>query len=317
MGNANQFEEDLRRYGPGGTVDRPPSLRASRRYCRRLARSHYENFTVLSRLLPRQLRRPFCSVYAYCRWADDLADETGDAARSLSLLNWWEQHLHACYEGRAVHPVFVALSETIRRYDLPMDPLVDLLVALRQDQHTTRYETFDQLLDYCRYSANPVGRIVLHLGGCFDSARARLSDSICTGLQLANFWQDVARDWDAGRIYLPAAHRQRFGYDEACFERRECNDAFRRMLEAEVEEAEGWLRRGWPLVQQIPTDLRLAVALFIRGGLTILEAIKRQDYDVWTRRPEVSKWRKTRLVADIWWRLRRGRLVEESAAGSQ
>jgi len=311
MGTHDRFAEDLVRYGPGALVAKPPGPRAARRYCRRLARRHYENFTVTSFLLPRRLRQPFCNLYAYCRWADDLADEPGEPDGGLALLDWWEKQLRECYQGRAVHPVFVALGVTIRRFDLPSEPLVDLLVAFRQDQRTTRYETFDQLLDYCRYSANPVGRLVLHLGGSFNPARARLADSICTGLQLANFAQDVARDWDRGRIYLPEAHLRRWGYGESDFQRRECNDAFRHMLAAEVDEAEGWLCGGWPLVAQVAPDLRLAVALFIRGGLAILEAIRRQDYDVWTVRPVVSRWEKTAMLADSWWRLWRGQLPED------
>ena len=310
MGNDDPFIDDLRRYGPEAVEAEPSGLRAARRYCRRLARRHYENFTIASFLLPWRLRQPFCNLYAYCRWADDLADETGDAAHALALLDWWEQQLQQCYAGRAVHPVFVALSETIGQFNLPCEPLADLLVAFRQDQRITRYETFDQLLDYCRRSANPVGRLVLHLGGSCDPSRAELADSVCTGLQLANFWQDVARDWDRGRIYLPQAVLRQYDYDELHFERRECNDAFRRLLAAEVEKAEGYLRRGWPLVREVDTGLQLAVALFIRGGLAILKAIRRQDYDVWTVRPRVSKWEKMKLLADCRWRLWRGRVPE-------
>jgi squalene synthase HpnC len=297
---------DLQLYGPGSHPGKRLSLRQSRRYCRRLAKRHYENFTVASRLLPWRLRQHFCNVYAYCRWADDLADETGDPKRSLALLNWWERQLRDCYAGKTTHPVFVALAETVRQFEVPAEPLVDLLVAFRQDQGVTRYETFDQLLEYCRYSANPVGRLVLYLGRCYTPQRARLADSICTGLQLANFWQDVARDWDRGRVYLPQVDCRRFGYGEEDFARRECNQAFRRLLAAEGEQAEGCLRRGLPLVALMPADLQLAVALFIRGGLAILEAIRRQDYDVWTRRPVVSKMRKLRILADCWWRIQRG-----------
>ncbi|MBN1908899.1 MAG: squalene synthase HpnC [Pirellulales bacterium] len=305
------FADELKQYAPGAPQpERPPSMGRSRRYCRRLARRHYENFTVASRIVPRRLQQHLCNLYAYARWADDLADETGDPAQAVALLDWWEQHLRACYRGQAIHPVFVALGDTIRRFDIPSEPLVDLLVAFRQDQRTTRYETFDELLDYCRYSANPVGRLVLCLGQCNDAPRARLADSICTGLQLANFWQDVANDWDRGRIYLPQAHCRRFGYDESHFAKRECNDAFRQMLSAEVDEAEGWLRRGLPLVGLVPDELRLAVALFIRGGLAVLEAIRRADYDVWTSRPTVSRWTKLRLAADSWWRLKRGTFGE-------
>jgi len=302
------FAADLALYGPRAGEPNRLSEAESRRYCRRLARRHYENFTVASRLLPRGMRQHFTNVYAYCRWADDLADECRRPDESLALLDWWEEQLRSCYRGRTVHPVFVALSETIRQFDVPCDPFVDLLVAFRQDQRVTRYETFDRLLEYCRYSANPVGRLVLSLGRCHDAERAELSDSICTGLQLANFWQDVADDWDRGRIYVPLADCRRFGYDESMFVRREHNDALRRLLAAEVSEAEGWLRRGLPLVGMVPRWLRLEVALFIHGGLAILAAIRRQDYDVWSRRPVVSKLEKLRLVARCWWGLRRGTL---------
>ena len=202
--------------------------------------------------------------------------------------------------------MFIALAETIRKFNIPAEPFSDLLVAFRQDQRVTRYETIDQLLEYCRYSANPVGRLVLYLGECHTPERARLSDSICTGLQLANFCQDVARDWDRGRIYLPQADCRRFGYDEACFARRECNDAFRRLLAAQVEQAEGWLRAGLPLAAKMPQGLRLPVALFAAGGLATLEAIRRQRFDVWTRRPTVSRSEKLRLLIGCWWKLHFG-----------
>lgn len=302
------FAADLELYGPEADQPKRLSPRQSRRYCRRLARRHYENFTVASRLLPRRLRQHFCNVYAYCRWADDLADETADPKRSLELLAWWERQLRDCYAGKAVHPVFVALAETIRQFEIPAEPFVDLLVAFRQDQRVTRYETFDQLLEYCRYSANPVGRLVLYLGRCCTPQRARLADSICTGLQLANFWQDVARDWQRGRVYLPQVDCRRFGYHEEDFARGECNQAFRRLLAAQVEQAEGWLRRGLPLVGLMPPELQLDVGLFIHGGLAILDAIRRQDYGVWSRRPVVSKMKKLRILADCWWRIQRGPL---------
>ncbi len=297
---------DLELYGPHRAEPNRLTAAQSRRYCRRLARRHYENFTVASWLLPRRLRPHFYHVYAYCRWADDLADEARSPEESLDLLDWWEEQLQACYRGRAVHPVFVALADTIEQFGIPPDPFADLLVAFRQDQRVTRYETVEQLLEYCRYSANPVGRLVLYLGQCHDERRGRLSDSVCTGLQLANFWQDVAQDWDRDRIYLAQSRCRRFGYDETMFVRRECNEAFRRLLAAEVSEAEGWLRGGLPLVGMVPRWLRLEVALFIRGGMAILDAIRRQDYDVWSRRLVVSKLQKMRLVVRCWWELRRG-----------
>lgn len=297
------FANDLERFGPQAASRQTLTLRQSRWYCRKLARRHYENFTVASRLVPRRLRQHVCNIYAYCRWADDLADEIGDREQSLSLLGWWEKQLRDCYLGHATHPVFIALAETIRQFDIPIEPFLDLLVAFRQDQQVTRYETVDQLLDYCRHSANPVGRLVLYLGQCHTPDRARLSDSICTGLQLANFWQDVARDWDIGRVYLPQSECRRFGYDEACFARRESSDAFRRLLAAQVDQAERFLRAGLPLAAQMSRGLQVPVALFAQGGLATLEAIRRQNFDVWIHRPTVSKVEKLRLIVRCWWRL--------------
>jgi len=304
------FAADLQRYGPEAVPTSPPTPAAARRYCRRLARRHYENFTVATRLLPRRLRQHFCNIYGYCRWADDLADETGDPKRSLQLLDWFEGQLHDCYAGKTQHPVFIALADTIATFAIPIEPLLDLLVAFRQDQRVTRYDQFEQLLQYCRYSANPVGRLVLHLGRCHTPQRVAWSDSICTGLQLANFWQDVARDFDAGRIYLPQADCQRFGYNESHFAHRECNAAFRRLMADKLQQAEGLLRAGRPLIAEMPPELRLSVALFLRGGLAILGAIRRHDYDVWTVRPTLSKMEKLRILVGCWWQIRRGTFAQ-------
>lgn len=302
--NKRMFSQDLSRFGPDATLP-PPTPDESRRYCRRLAARHYENFTVASRLLPRRLRQHVCNIYAYCRWADDLADETGDPGGSLALLEWWEDLLHRCYQRQATHPVFIALSETIREFEIPINPFLHLLAAFRQDQRVTRYETKDQLLDYCRHSANPVGRLVLYLGRCHLPEQTLLSDMVCTGLQLANFCQDVPRDWDRGRIYLPQADCRRFGYNEACFARRECNEAFCQLLAARVDHAECLLRRpGSRLATKMPRGLRLPVALFAAGGLATLEAIRRQRFDVWTQRPTVSRSEKLRLLLGCWWKLR-------------
>src|SRR5208282_2919714 len=183
--------------------ERAPSLAEAREYCRRLARSHYENFSVASWFLPERLRQHFFSLYAYCRIADDLGDEVGDAAVSLQLLDEWQRELNACYAGDPRHPVFVALAETVRQFEIPKHEFADLLTAFRQDQRTSRYETFSDLLGYCRYSANPVGHLVLYLCGYSDAERQRLSDTTCTALQLANFWQDVAVDLEKDRVYIP------------------------------------------------------------------------------------------------------------------
>ncbi len=295
---------DLARYGPNGS-ELPATVRGGRRYCRRLARRHYENFTVGHLLLPRRARQHVANIYAYCRWADDLADESASPGESLALLDWWEGELRACYAGETRHPVFVALDETVREFNIPIAHFVDLLVAFRQDQRVVRYETFDDLLGYCRYSANPVGRLVLHLARCATPEHARLADQICTGLQLVNFWQDVARDYDRGRVYVPQFDCRRFGYLESDFAARRVNEPFRRLLAAEVQEAESLLRQGAALVHLIPPRWRLQVALFAQGGLAIGEAIRRQRYDVWTSRPRLSTIDKLRVFAHCWWTLPR------------
>ncbi|MCS7303974.1 MAG: squalene synthase HpnC [Thermoguttaceae bacterium] len=298
------FAEDFKRYGPQAPLAEPIRLREANRYCRRLARSHYENFPVVSWFVPRRLRQHFYNIYAYCRWADNLADLAPDPQHALVWLSWWESHLRACFQQRAIHPVFIALQETIREFGIPPDPFVDLLVAFRQDQQVTRYDTFDQLLAYCRYSANPVGRLVLYVAGCHDPQRAALADCICTGLQLANFWQDVAEDWKRGRIYLPLAHLRRFGADETPIIRGVATEAFRRALAAACDEAEGWLLRGRPLIGLVPSFLRMEVALFIEGGLAILQSIRQQHYDVLRQRPILSRWQKLALVLRTWWKIR-------------
>lgn len=294
---------DLSRFGPHVAAS-APTLGEARAYCRLLASTHYENFTVASWLVPRHLRPHFHAIYAYCRWADDLADEAASPDESLALLDWWQASLEACYGGRATHPVFVALAETIAEFAIPIEPFLDLLTAFRRDQRQTRYATFDELRDYCRGSADPVGRLVLYLARCHDDERVLLSDHICTGLQLANFCQDVARDWRRGRIYLPGETLRRFGYDEAMFARGETNDAFRRVMQTEVDRAESWLLAGLPLANLMPRSLQVQIELFARGGLAILAAIRNIDYDVWRMRPTVSRGEKLRLLASCWWRRR-------------
>ncbi len=274
-------------------------------YCRRLARTHYENFTVASWLLPAKLRPHFCNVYAYCRWSDDLADETAGGEQSLELLDWWQAELEDCYRGVARHPVFVALAETIREFEIPIEPFRDLLVAFRQDQTCSRYETFEDLLGYCRNSANPVGRLVLYLGRAHDEERGKLSDAICTGLQLANFWQDVARDYQRGRIYLPQESCRAAGYTEAMFARGEFNPQFRQLMIGEVEWAAALFDTGAPLVVRMPRELRIDVQLFIDGGRAILDAIRKIDYNVWRQRPVVGKWKKFNLLIGAWRESRR------------
>lgn len=280
-----------------GIPEHAPNKAEAEDYCRRLARSHYENFSVASWFLPKRLRQHFFNVYAYCRISDDLGDETGDPDASLALLDQWEAELDACYNGNPRHPVFVALAETVRSRDIPRQPFADLLKAFRQDQTVTRYEGFNDLLGYCRYSANPVGRLVLYVCGYRDAKRQALSDFTCTALQLANFWQDVTADWAKGRVYLPLADLRRYGVAEADISGQRNTPAFRNMMQFEVERARDWFRQGLPLAGNVDRELALDIELFSRGGLEILSAIERQDFAVLGRRPAISKPRKLALVA--------------------
>src|SRR5689334_14661492 len=224
-----------------------PSLRDAQSYCERLARSHYENFSVATWFLPKRLRQHFFNVYAYCRISDDLGDETGNPDASLQLLDQWESELNACYEGKPKHPVFVALAGTVREFEIPKHEFADLLTAFRQDQTITRYETFDDLLGYCRYSANPVGHLVLYLCGYRDAERQQLSDFTCTALQLANFWQDVGVDYEKGRMYLPLEDLREYSVSEV--DVRACKNTaqFCEMMHFEVQRAREWFKRGLPL----------------------------------------------------------------------
>jgi len=277
--------------------DRAPALTAAEQYCRRLARTHYENFSVASWFLPKRLHQDFFNVYAYCRISDDLGDETGDPTASLALLHEWEDELDACYKGAPRHPVFVALAETVRRLDIPKQPFADLLKAFRQDQTVTRYETFDDLLGYCRYSANPVGRLVLFVCGYRDAERQALSDFTCTALQLANFWQDVSVDWKKGRVYLPLEDLRKYGVTEMDIAEQRNTPAFRQLMQFEVGRTRDWFRQGLPLAEKVDRELAIDIELFSRGGLEMLNAIERQNFAVLGRRPAISKPRKLALVA--------------------
>jgi squalene synthase HpnC len=277
--------------------DHAPSEADAREYCRRLARSHYENFSVASWFLPERLRQHFFNVYAYCRISDDLGDEVGDTAASLQLLDQWETELNACYDGHPRHPVFVALAETVRTFEIPKHEFADLLTAFRQDQSICRYPTFNELLGYCRYSANPVGHLVLYLCGYCDAERQLLSDYTCTALQLANFWQDVSADFAKGRLYLPLEDLRRFGVSEEVIRHGENTAEFRAMMQFEVERAREWFTQGLPLVAKVERALAIDIELFSQGGQEILNAIERQNYAVLGRRPAISKSRKLALVA--------------------
>ena len=277
--------------------DKAPSLEQAQAYCERLARTHYENFSVATWFLPKRLRPHFHSVYAYCRISDDLGDEVGDPQQALALLDDWERELEATYAGEPRHPVFVALRETIRACQIPQHEFADLLKAFRQDQTVHRYETLGDVLGYCRYSANPVGHLVLYVCGYHDAERQQLADYTCTALQLANFWQDVSVDWQKGRIYLPLEDMRRFGAGEREIAERRPTPEFLELMKFEVERAREWFERGLPLIERVDRALAIDIELFSRGGQEILSAIERQGYDVLRQRPVISKPRKLWLVA--------------------
>jgi len=277
----------------------PPTLDEARAWCRRLAKTHYENFHVASWFLPHRLRPHFHAIYAYCRVSDDLGDEVGNPEASLALLDLWGQELDACYRGVARHPVFVALAETIRACDIPKEAFADLLVAFRDDQSAqtiTRFRTMDDVLRYCRYSANPVGRIVLYACGYRDDERFALSDQTCSALQLANFWQDVRVDYTKNRVYIPRDDMDRFGVDESIIAEARFTPQFRELMRYEVNVAREMFRAGLPLIGMVDRELALDLDLFSRGGLEILRAIERNNYNVLSTRPAISKTRKAILL---------------------
>jgi len=280
--------------------DAAPTLQQALDYCRNLAETHYENFHVATWFLPKALRPHFHAIYAYCRISDDLGDEVPDRSAALALLDLWGRELDACYEGRARHPVFVALGETIRTCGIPKEPFADLLVAFRQDQTVTRYETMDDVFGYCRNSANPVGRLVLcacgEAGADVREENFRLSDLTCTALQLANFWQDVRVDFAKGRVYLPQADMRAFGVTDATIKQGIATPEFRALMRYEVDHARALFERGLPLIGRVNRELAIDLDLFSRGGLEILRAIERQGYDVLSARPAISKRTKLSLA---------------------
>jgi len=258
-------------------------------YTRRLATTHYENFHVVSFLLPRHLHQDFYNVYAYCRSADDLADEIPDTAESLRQLNWWGGELDRMYAGEAEHPVFVALQGTVAKYRIPKQPFADLIRAFIQDRNVSRYRTWEGVLDYCVYSANPVGRLVLYLCGYSDAERQRLSDATCTALQLANFWQDITVDQQKDRVYLPLDLLAKHDYTVEELFAHKFDDRFRAIMREAVDRARELFLAGLPLARMVNRRLAVDLELFSRGGMCVLDKIEQQGYDVFSRRPKISK----------------------------
>ncbi|MFN9987409.1 MAG: squalene synthase HpnC [Pirellula sp.] len=304
---------DLDRFGPDSEI---PAMAVDEAfaYCQKLARKHYENFSVTNLWLPRSVQPHFCSIYAYCRWSDDLADETGSTDRASSLLRWWQSELDDCFRDRARHPVFIALRKTISEFDLPKDPFSDLLAAFIQDQSVTRYRDMTTLLDYCTRSANPVGRLVLHLARCATPETVRWSDSICTGLQLANFCQDVPVDARRGRIYLPTSLLEQHGLSDHDVLANRCQPQLASCVESLASQARSMLASGAPLVGQGPSWFARSIQLFVRGGLTILENIAAHHYDVWSAPITVSRSQKIRLLVDACFRPRSQSLATKPTA---
>ncbi len=279
------------------TTGLSPELAGAYAFCETLARTHYENFPVASLFLPRA-RRPFLwSIYAFARNADDMADEGSlDPGERLRRLDDWQQRLDRCVAGRPEGPVFVALADTLSRTGAPPALLSDLLTAFRMDVTVHRYERFDDLLNYCRYSANPVGRLVLHVFGNATHRTSTLSDALCTALQLTNFWQDVRVDWQKGRVYLPLEDCVRFGYNASQIGRGRADDAFRLVLQHQVDRTRALFTAGRPLLEETVPSLRLELALTWHGGMRILEKIAARDYDVLTRRPSLGTADKIAIV---------------------
>jgi squalene synthase HpnC len=275
-----------------------PTVDQAYAYCERMAKGHYENFTVGSLLIPKPQRKHMYAVYGFCRFTDDLGDEVqGDR---LAQLDWWQQELERCYAGQPTHPVMVALQNSIRQFNIPKEPFLKLIQANRMDQGIKRFPTYQDLLYYCDHSANPVGRMVLYLFGYSDPECQRLSDATCTALQLANFWQDVANDYhQRGRIYLPLEDMQRFGYTEEMLARGEANDAFRTLMKFEVDCARELFLEGLKLVDLVRGRFRVDLKLFSLGGMKVLESIERNGYDVLRRRPSLSRVQKAWLFASV------------------
>lgn len=266
-----------------------PTVPEALEYTRWLATHHYENFQVVSFLLPKPLHQDFYNIYAFCRWADDLGDEMDDRAESLRLLGWWRDELRSMYAGQAVHPVFVGLEGTVRRHKIPVEPFDRLIQAFEQDQTVTRYLDFDQLFAYCDHSANPVGHLVLYLCGYRDAERQKLSDATCTALQLANFWQDITVDLQKDRVYLPLDLLAKHGYPVSDLFALRFNKEFEAVMREAVNVADDLFQRGFPLVRTVNRRLALDLELFSRGGMRVLDKIRAQGYDVLKGRPHISK----------------------------
>jgi len=275
-----------------------PTLAEAQAWCRHLATTHYENFHVATWFLPKRARPYFESIYAFSRTADDLGDEVADRETATRLLGEWRAMLDECYTSpeQSMHPVYVALHQTIVETGVPKQLFADLISAFEMDQVVTMHPSLEELIGYSKLSANPVGRLVLWVSGYHDEPRALLSDQVCTALQLANFWQDVVEDWERGRRYLPADQMQRFGVTDAMIAAKQFTPEFKAMMTFLVDYAGSMLRVGGQIAEEVDAELAVTLRLFERGGRAALDGIIAQDYDVLKQRPSVSNTTKMKLL---------------------
>lgn len=292
--------------------DSPDYLEATFASCAELARSHYENFSIASCLLPKHLKPHFYAIYAFARGVDDLGDEAvGDR---LALLDLWDQELTSCYNGKPSHPHFIALAKTIRLFDIPPLPFKRLIEANRRDQKPVRFGTFADLLEYCTYSANPVGHMLLYLAGINDEQLQSISDKTCTALQVTNFLQDIRRDYHIGRVYVPSEDFERFGVSEHQIRHGNFDANFRSLIAFEISRTRQMFVDGYQLIDHLDRSIRTDFALFVRGGLSILQTIENRNYDVLSSRPVLSKFEKTKILIATWVRSRLGTDLIPSSA---
>jgi phytoene/squalene synthetase len=270
---------------------------------------HFPNFTLFRLMVPGHLHQHLANIFAFWRWGKDLSEFVRDPRSGLALLDWWHRLLQECYAGQVTHPVFVALRETIETFGIPRDPFADWLAGFRQDQQIRRYYTAEELLAYCRYAANPAGRLLLLLSRCPDARLRQAADYICTGSAWAGFCRDLARDVRAGRIYLPLTHAQRYGYTEDDFLQATFNDRFQLFLEAELAEAEGWLLAGQSRLAPLPRWLQRVGCLVVAESLEYIRRIRGVQYDVWRHHFRLGPIEIWRLAVKTWWALHRGKLI--------
>lgn len=294
------FSSHLRRYGPG-TSHAGMSVAEARSYCRTLAQSWTESDTVAATLLPGRLGAGCQQVRAFCRWTEGLGEASG-GAKAMALLRWWREEVHALFAGKPRHPVMIALQETVRRFHIPAQPFLDLIYAREQDQLVKRYRTFEQLLQHCRYAAHPVGHLLLYVQECFHADTVKRMEYLCTGLQLAFFWQNVQRDGQADRVYLPEEDRRATGYADEDLHAQRTTPAFATLLAFEAERARDFLLRGLPLIDFAPPSLRPEMERAVQEGMALLDRLATLGYDAWTHRPVLTVWTSARLRLQTWWR---------------